>query len=88
MITKRRKQCVRAILLDDFLDLVQSIKQDVVDLTSSNGNVFDKGFCGHYQVVKLLLCLQNLVLVLAGDYDFVPRSNEGAGRTVAEYIRE
>lgn len=38
--------------------------------------------------MKLLLCLQNLVLVVAGDYDLVPRPNEGAGRAVAEYIRK
>jgi len=88
VITERGQQNVRAVLLNDLLDLVQPLKQDIVDLTCSDRNVLDKGLCRHDQLMQPLFGLKNIVLALTRNDDLVSCSWEGANRSVAEDGRE
>ena len=71
MVPEMRKQDIRPVLLDDFANLVQALKEDVVNFAGRDCHILDKGLGGQNEIVKTLLCLENVVLTFSGDNDLI-----------------
>ena len=73
---------VRAVIFDDLTDLVESLKQDAVELGISHNNRFYEDLGAHDEIMKLLLSMQNIFRSLSGDEHLVFWSPDGAWRAV------
>lgn len=85
MVAEMREQDVGTILLDNLANLVQAFQQDVINFAGSNCDVLDKGLGCQNQIMQALFCLQNVILALSRDDDFVSCSCKRACWAVAEY---
>ena len=85
-VSKRRKKHIGAVRLDDLANLVQTLQQDVVDLAGSDVHILDKRLGCHDQVVKSLLCLQDVIHCVSRDDDLVSSTQRNrARRRVAKH---
>lgn len=75
---------IRTVHLHDLSDLIQTIKQDVVNLVSIDPDILNIHLHAHNQFMKLLLGPSDLFLSLARDVDFILTSTMGIGRNVAK----
>jgi hypothetical protein len=79
-----REEDIGAVHLHDLADLVQPVKQDVVDLARIDHNVLHIYFDTHHQLSKLLLSPCNLLRSFASDINLILASTVRARRGVAE----
>lgn len=88
LASQLREEDIRSIHLHHFANLVEAVKQDLVDLARGDHNVFDVDLDAHDQFSQLLLGSCNVLLALARDVDFVFTPSVGSWRRVAEDARE
>jgi hypothetical protein len=86
--SKRRKQNVGTIVLNDLAYFVKSLEQNSVQLGIRNHDRFDKNLGRHDQVMESLLCTQDTFRALSRDVNQIFGSTCGTWRRVAKYARK
>jgi len=75
---------IRTVHLHDLPDLIQTIKQDVVNLVPIDPDILNINLHAHNQLLKFMLGPSDLFLSLARDVDFILTSAVSIGRNIAE----
>lgn len=77
-----------AVGLHDLANLVQSAKQDAINLGSRNHSILHKDSCAAYKFVDLLLCESNILWTIAGDKDLLRIPSICTGGTISVDLGE
>lgn len=86
--SERWQQDVGAIIVDDLTDLIQSFKQDGVELGVCDHDGFHEHLGRHDKIVETLLRTQNAFRGFTRDVDKIIGSPLSAGRRVAKQTRK
>ena len=88
-VTEGWEKHVRAVGLNDFANLVQSLEEDVVNLAGGDLHILDECLGCHDQIMKPLLRLQDVIHGVSRDDDLISSAQRNrARRRVSENRRE